>query len=86
MGLRNGASACSASLPQPEEVFLSWLVAQPEGTDLMDAANTEIRRLEAYRGGHHGPRRLKELFVEFSLVLKAASGHRLAAVPRGIAN
>ncbi|MDH6232164.1 hypothetical protein M2281_002762 [Mesorhizobium soli] len=79
MGLsveRQRAARCPSPLPQPEEVFLSWLVAQPDGTNLMDAANTEIRRLDGYRGEHQGPRRLKELFVEFSLVLKAASGPR----------
>ena len=79
MGLnveRRGAAARSTPLPQPEEVFLSWLAAQPQGSDLMNAANTEIRRLEGYRGEHQDPRRLKELFVEFSLALKAASGPR----------
>lgn len=66
MGLileRQHTARIPAPLPQPEEVFLSWLVAQPEGSDLAAAAGTEIRRLDGYRGAHAGPRRLKELFI-----------------------
>lgn len=67
MGLmleRQHPARIAAPLPQPEEVFLSWLVAQPEGADLAAAADTEIHRLEDYLGAHAGPRRLKELFIE----------------------
>ncbi|CAM5304260.1 hypothetical protein MAUB1S_05312 [Mycolicibacterium aubagnense] len=51
-----------AALQQPEDVFLSWLLAQPAGTDLAAAATIEIARLQRYRGDHPGPRRLAELF------------------------
>ncbi len=52
----------SAALQQPEDVFLSWLLAQPVGADLAKAANIEIARLQRYQGDHPGPRRLIELF------------------------
>lgn len=48
--------------PLPEEVFLSWLLAQPAGADLAAAAEIEIRKLQRYRGGHPGPRRHVALF------------------------
>lgn len=49
---------------QPEEVFLSWLLAQPEGSDLTGAVDAEIARLCGYRGKHPGPLRLLKLFTE----------------------
>ena len=52
----------SPALPQPEDVFLCWLVTQPVGTDLAAAAEVEIARLQRYQGDHPGPRRLVELF------------------------
>lgn len=52
----------SAALQQPEDVFLSWLLAQPVGADLAAAANIEIARLQRYQRDHPGPRRLVELF------------------------
>ena len=51
-------------LPQPEEVLMAWLMAQPDGSDLPAAVCAEIRRLDGYRGPHPGPNRLKELFIE----------------------
>lgn len=53
-----------ATLPRPEDIFLSWLIAQSEGSDLAAAAEIEIRRLSGYEGGHSGPRKLTELFQE----------------------
>lgn len=53
-----------SALP-PEEVFLSWLIAQTEGTNLAAAADIELDRLSRYAGRHPGPRKLAELFKEF---------------------
>ena len=75
MGLmleRQHPARIAAPLPQPEEVFLSWLVAQPEGADLAAAADTEIHRLQDYRGAHAGPHQLKELFIELRRELTAS--------------
>ena len=55
---RGGAS----TQPQPEDVFLSWLLAQPAGANLAEAAEIEIGKLQRYQGGHPGPQRLLELF------------------------
>lgn len=52
-------------LPEPEEVFLSWLLAQPSGSDLGPAVDDQIERLAGYAGVHDGPRRLAGLFREF---------------------
>jgi len=52
----------AAGLPRPEDVFLSWLLAQPAGTDLVSAADAEIERLRRYGGIHPGPRKLADLF------------------------
>ena len=65
MGLSAAPQACRrrvSGLAQPEDVFLSWLLAQPPGADLAAAADAEIRRLDRYEGPHPGPRRLVELF------------------------
>lgn len=65
MGLNVGANQIAGQAtaqPQPEDVFLSWLLAQPAGTNLAEAAETEIARLQRYQGDHPGPRRLVELF------------------------
>ena len=43
-------------VPEPEDVFLSWLMAQPSGSDLAIAADAEIDRLNRYMGAHDGPR------------------------------
>ncbi|CAM5443834.1 hypothetical protein ATER59S_02731 [Aquamicrobium terrae] len=68
MGLRldpHVARNRTAGLPQPEEVFLSWLVAQSDEADLAAAADIEIRRLRRYDGNHPGPKRLAGLFEAF---------------------
>lgn len=64
-----------STLPQPEEVFLSWLLAQPAEVNLVVAAEVEIRKLQRYRGGHPGPRRLVALFE----ALQRASGREIRA-------
>lgn len=61
------------SVPQPEDVFLSWLIAQPRGSDLASSAAREIRRLGAYSGSHPGPKRLGELFEHFVAELQGVS-------------
>ncbi|MER9657690.1 hypothetical protein NKJ26_30325 [Mesorhizobium sp. M0152] len=60
-----------AGLPQAEDVFVSWLLAQPEGSDLAAAADIDIRRLDRYEGRHPGPQKLAELFREFQRCLSA---------------
>lgn len=66
------------ALPQPEEVFISWLLSLPAGADLTAAVDVEIHRLERYRGAHPGPARLGELFRDFRLALQPqASRERL---------
>lgn len=65
MGLRldTGRLAPAAVRPpEPEDVFLSWLMQQPPGRDLAAAASAEIHRLRRYQGQHSGPGRLVELF------------------------
>lgn len=77
MGLRVAPQVASypvKGLPQPEEVFLSWLIAQPEGTDLVVAADIEIGRLGRYAGRHPGPAKLAELFREFRHRLDPSTG------------
>lgn len=68
MGLmfgRQNRSMVPARLPQPEEVFFAWLLAQPAGSDLAAAAQTELSRLERYTGPHEGPQRLSGIFSDF---------------------
>ncbi|WP_244483238.1 hypothetical protein [Mesorhizobium sp. 1M-11] len=63
MGLNmQGRYAGGFASPQPEDVFLSWLLAQPGGADLAEAAEIEIRKLQRYQGNHPGPQKLLELF------------------------
>ncbi|MEO3997785.1 hypothetical protein [Mesorhizobium sp. CAU 1732] len=50
-------------VPAPEQVFLSWLMAQPENIDLTVAAMREVARLSRYDGPHEGPVRLRGMFV-----------------------
>lgn len=51
-------------LPDPEQVFLAWLVAQPDGGNLHEAASQQANRLAEFGGGHSGPRRLQQMFLE----------------------
>lgn len=75
MGLmleRRQTARTTKLLPQPEEVFMAWLIAQPDGSDLPSAVCAEIRRLDGYRGPHPGPRRLRELFIELGRELEVS--------------
>ncbi len=56
------ATSVAGRLPDPEHVFLCWLLARNPEEDLAVAAEREIRRLGRYKGSHPGPRRLAELF------------------------
>lgn len=66
------ATRIAPPLPQPEEILMAWLVAQPEGGDLTAAVGIEIRRLDRYCGPHPGPRRLKDLFIELGRELEVS--------------
>lgn len=55
--------------PDPEHVFLAWLLAHPAGADLAVSAAREIERLERFRGAHPGPKGLVQLFVELRCIL-----------------
>lgn len=68
----HNATRVAAPLPQPEDILLAWLVAQPEGGDLSAAVGVEILRLERYRGPHPGPGRLKDLFIELGRELEVS--------------
>jgi len=56
-------------MPEPEQVFLAWLVAQPEGGNLCEAASRQAIRLGEYAGAHPGPRRLRQLFLDLAAEL-----------------
>lgn len=65
MGLtlqRKSPTPLGHGLPEPEEVFLSWLLSRPSGADLSIAIDVEIDRLDRYRGSHPGPARLAAIF------------------------
>jgi hypothetical protein len=70
---KNTASLARIS-PEPEEVFLSWLMSMPSGVDLAIAVDVEINRLERYRGSHPGPKRLAALFRTFRRSLRPVAG------------
>lgn len=57
-------STARERLPLPEDVFLAWLLALPEGMDLAQAARREIARLDAAAPLGPGPARLRGLFIE----------------------
>ena len=50
------------ALPEPEQVFLAWLTAQPQDGNLVAAASRELARLARYTGRHPGPGRLRQMF------------------------
>ena len=52
--------------PEPEEVFLAWLMWLPAGADRRQAAAREIERIDerAIRG--EGPMKLRALFVDLA--------------------
>lgn len=77
LSLSNEAATSAKRLPEPEEVFLSWLLSQPAGRDLAVAADMEIERLRHYSGPHDGPKRLGAIFTEFRASLSRRSSPRL---------
>ena len=65
MGL-NWSHRSAKVMPEPEQVFLAWLVAQPDDGNLGAAAARQASRLAEYAGGHPGPRRLRQLFLDLA--------------------
>lgn len=49
-------------IPAPEDVFLAWLCWLPENTNIAEAAEREIQRLDSHDDSER-PRQLKVLFV-----------------------
>ncbi|WP_412050837.1 hypothetical protein ACK6D9_04800 [Hoeflea sp. Naph1] len=67
MGLRwteNRQAIVQRDLPEPEEVFICWLMEQPPQGSLLAAASREAARLARYNGSHEGPRKLARMFAE----------------------
>ncbi|WAX95484.1 hypothetical protein N7E70_000950 [Aminobacter sp. NyZ550] len=69
MGLTWNRPTIASVMPEPEQVFLAWLVAQPEGGNLHEAASRQATRLAEYGGRHPGPRRLRQLFLDLAAEL-----------------
>ncbi|WP_395448532.1 hypothetical protein ACHMW7_27490 [Aminobacter sp. UC22_36] len=69
MGLNWNRPTVAPVMPEPEQVFLAWLVAQPEGGNLYEAASRQASRLAEYAGGHPGPRQLRQLFLDLAAEL-----------------
>lgn len=61
-------------MPEPEDVFLPWLLSVPCGADMAAAADMEIARLERYNGSHPGPKRLAAVFQAFRRSLTRDAG------------
>ncbi|MDH4986552.1 hypothetical protein QEZ47_13650 [Aminobacter anthyllidis] len=69
MGLNWNRPTVAPVMPEPEQVFLAWLIAQPEDGNLREAASRQANRLAEYAGGHPGPRQLRQLFLELAAEL-----------------
>lgn len=78
MGLNWNCPIVAPVVPEPEQVFLAWLVAQPEGGNLHEAASRQANRLAEYAGGHPGPRQLRLLFLDLAAELDCSAGRRKA--------
>lgn len=50
-------------LPEPEDIFLAWLLQVPEGVDLAAAAQREVERIDQSRVRGMAVARLRDLFV-----------------------
>lgn len=74
MGLNWSRPAAAPAMPEPEQVFLAWLVAQPEGGNLHEAASRQAIRLGEYAGSHPGPRQLRQLFLDLAATLGGGRG------------
>lgn len=51
---------------RPEDVFLAWLLALPDGADTTEAARREIARLDRAAPLAPGPERLRQLMIELA--------------------
>jgi hypothetical protein len=69
MGLNWNRTTVAPVMPEPEQVFLAWLIAQPEDGNLREAAARQANRLAEYAGGHPGPRHLRQLFLDLAAEL-----------------
>jgi hypothetical protein len=48
--------------PEPEEIFLAWLIWLPADADRRRAAEREVERIDASEAKGEGPTRLRALF------------------------
>lgn len=51
---------------RPEDVFLAWLLALPDGADAAEAARREIARLDRAAPLAPGLERLRQLMIELA--------------------
>lgn len=52
--------------PEPEEVFLAWLMWLPADADRRQAAAREVSRIDASAARGEGPARLRALFADLA--------------------
>lgn len=52
--------------PEPEEVFLAWLMWLPAEADRQQAAAREVSRIDASDAKGEGPARLRALFADLT--------------------
>jgi hypothetical protein len=57
------ASAEASTLSCPEDIFLSWLLWLPQGSDIRTAAAREVARLDRRAPLPDGLRRLRALLI-----------------------
>ncbi|MBL0937057.1 MAG: hypothetical protein IBJ07_20140 [Rhizobiaceae bacterium] len=52
--------------PEPEEVFLAWLMWLPADADRQQAAAREVSRIDASEAKGEGPTRLRAFFADLA--------------------
>jgi hypothetical protein len=52
--------------PEPEEVFLAWLMWLPADADRQEAAAREVSRIDASDAAGEGPMKLRALFADLA--------------------
>lgn len=52
--------------PEPEEVFLAWLMWLPADIDRRKAAAREVSRIDASEAKGEGPTKLRALFADLA--------------------
>lgn len=52
--------------PEPEEVFLAWLMWLPADADRRQAAAREVSRIDASDAKGEGPTKLRALFADLA--------------------